>query len=424
MEAEFSFSRRSFFAGGAATALLVSKSALAAAGQSPADAIDVRRFGATGDGTHDDSAAFAAALRTVSTLYVPAGAYLIDRVMIPAGRKIVTDGTSTIFRQRAGTAEGMRLLNVVGSNVRIGDCTVEGNIRRDAGEQRHGILIQASEKTGDLANIVIGNVRGRNLRGDVVYVGCRDGRVASDVRIHDVHGDNVLRNVVSVVGGRRIRIGRITGSYVGLTHFDIEPEDFSGPLIGCEVDAVYGGFVQIAGTTARSFVDQVRIGLLNLVGPVSRSIPLYERGSVRKDALTIRNIRSLEIGRLVARGFDGGAIRQVWDPGALTDQNVHIASAELSDCARAPKARAYIMGSPRATNLSIDSLAVDVTRPGVDVVRDCKEAHIRVVRGRLPKEDRVIARSDAIPEELLYLLGGGALGYGIGRFAQRTSRFG
>ena len=423
MERALILSRRAF-AAGASAALFLPGLASAAGDGGSGRATDVRRFGAAGDGVRDDTASFAAALRASSTLYVPAGTYLVDRVMIPSGRRILTDGPSTIFRQRAGMPEGTRLLNIVGSDVKIGDCTVEGNIGSDAGEQHHGIIAVATPATGDLSNIQLGNISGRNLRGDVVYVGARDGRMVRDIQIGGVQGTNVLRNIVSIVGGREISIGRIGGSYVGLMHLDIEPEDFSGPLIGCKVDAVYGGFVQIAGTTAKSFVDEVRIGLLDLVGPRSRSIPLYEPGSVRKDALSIRNVRSLEIGRLVARGFDGGAIRQVWDPGALTDQNIHISSAELSDCARASKARAYIMGSPRATKVSIDSLAIDVTRPGVDVVRDCKEAHIRVVRGRLPRGARLIARSDAIPEELLYLLGGSALGYGMGRFARRTDRFG
>ena len=149
-----------------------SRSALAqrvsAMAQEPAG-VDVRRFGAIGDGMHDDSAAFAAALARSPSIHVPAGTYLVDRVMIPSGRTVSTDGFATRFRQRPDLPEGTRLLNVVGSNVRIGDCTVEGNIASNRGEQYHGIFVNATEQTGDLTDIVIGNVRGANLRGDVVY---------------------------------------------------------------------------------------------------------------------------------------------------------------------------------------------------------------------------------------------------------------
>ena len=51
----------------------------------------VRRFGALGDGIHDDSAAFHAALAASAAIYVPAGTYLVDRIMVPAGRTILTD---------------------------------------------------------------------------------------------------------------------------------------------------------------------------------------------------------------------------------------------------------------------------------------------------------------------------------------------
>lgn len=418
MQNEFILSRRAF-AGGAAAILFVPDLAIAASSAGSSEGNDVWRFGAAGDGVRDDTAAFAAALRTSATIYVPAGTYLVDRLMIPSGRTIRTDGPSTIFRQRAGMPATTRLLNIVGSNVEIGDCTLEGNIGSDAGEQHHGIIIVATPATGDLSNIRLGNIRGRNLRGDVVYVGARGGRMVQNIRIGAVQGTNVLRNIVSIVGGREISIGRISGSHVGYTHLDIEPEDYSGPVSGCVIEAVRGGFVQIAGSSAKAYVDRVRIGRLDLAGPVPRSVPTYNPGVRRADALTIRNVRSLEIGALIARGFDGNAIRQIWNPGALTDQNIHIASAELIDCARSARAgNAYILGDRRATRLSIDRFKIDLPRPGIDIIRDCKEAHVGVVLGRVPRGSRLIAETEQVPEGLLYVLGAGALVYGASRLVK------
>ncbi len=382
-------------------------------------AANVRRFGVVGDGQHDDTAAFATALRSTSALFVPAGIYLVDRIVVPNGRRILTDGYSTIFRQRAGTPDETRLLNIVGSNVSVGDCSVEGNIATDTGEQRHGIFVAATRETGDLANIALGNVRGRNLRGDVVYVGSRFGYTARNIRIGNVEATNILRNIVSVVGGRNIRIGRITGTYVGYTHLDIEPDDYNGPVIGCSVDSVQGSFVQVAGSSAKAYVDLIRIGLLDLSAPVQRSTPPYPPGVKREDALLIRNVHSLDIYRLLARGFEGNAIRQIWDPGGIADQNIHIASAELSDCARGPRAgRAYILGSEHATRLRIDSLTVRVSEPRIDVVRNCKDAHIGAVNGRLPSGTRLIAESAHVWDPLLYLIGGGAAFYASARLAK------
>lgn len=394
----------------------------AASDQARVGPVDVRAFGAAGDGSRDDTAAFAEAVRTAPAIYVAAGTYLLDEVRIPAGRTIHTDGFSTVFRQRAGTAAGTRLLNVMGSNVRIGDCAVEGNIGSDTGEQHHGIFIEAAPDIGDVADVVIGNVQGRNIRGDVVYIGSANGAAVKRIRVGQVSGSNILRNVVSIVGGYEIAVEGVTGSEVGHTHLDIEPDTYNGPVIGCTIGSVRGNFVQIAGQTAKALVDQVRIGLLDLVGTVRPSTPRYLPGEKRADALILRNVRSLDIGRFVARDFEGSAIRQVWDPGALTDQRVHIADAELTnDCRREGRARAYIQGDRRATRLRIDRLAIDIPRPGIDAVRDCKEARIQAVRGRLPRGSRLVAQPKARPEALIYVVGGGAALYGLARLARRMT---
>ncbi|HEX6073554.1 MAG TPA: hypothetical protein VFY95_11180 [Sphingomicrobium sp.] len=304
----------------------------------------------------------------------------------------------------------------MGSNVRIGDFSVEGNIRTDTLEFHYGLHIRADDTTGDLSNIVVGNVRGANLRGDVVCIDNRDGGFVSGVRIGHVHGTNILRNVVSIVGGRELHIERITGSGIGYTHFDIEPEHFNGPVVGCTVGSIYGGFVQVAGSTPHAYADQVRIGLLDLSSPTTRSVPVYPPGLGRKDALTIRNLRSLEIGHLIARNFEGRAIYQIWNPGALTDQRLHISVAELSNCARDPRlGNAFITGSRFATRLRIDSLMVDRIRAGVSVVRDCKDARIGHLRKALPKGNRLVSDSGPELDKLLYLAGGGAVALGACR---------
>lgn len=406
--------------GGAGCALIVSRTDLAPADPGPGGAVDIRRFGAVGDGTHNDSAALAAALRAAPAVYVPAGTYVVDHVMVPSGRSIHTDGYLTKFRQRPGTPDGMRLLNVIGSNVQIDSCTVEGNIASDRGEQHHGIFIEAGKSTGDLTNIVIGNVHGRNMRGDVVYVGSANGSEAKHIRVGQVFGSNVLRNVVSIVGGIGITVESVRGSNVGYTHLDIEPDNYNGPVIGCVIGSVQGAFVQIAGQTSEAFVDKVKIGLLDLLGNVRSSVPFYLPGAKRTDALTVRNVRTLAIGRLIARDFDGAAIRQIWDPGSLTDQRLHIAIAELrNDCRRVENARAYIQGNRRATRLTIDTLMIDISRGDVDAVLNCKEARIGTVHGKLPTGSHLIAESDASPLGLLYFVGATAAVTGAAHIVRR-----
>jgi hypothetical protein len=368
----------------------------------PGPAVNVRAFGAAGNGLQDDTPAFALALRASQTVYAPAGTYLVETLRLPSGSTLLTDGHATRFKQRRGLPAGVRILTVTGSNVRIGDCTVEGNIATDSGEQRHGVFVGATAETGPISNVSVGNIHGINLRGDAVYVGAWNSEV-SNVEIGDVYGSNILRNVVSVVGGRNISIGHISGSRVGFKHLDIEPDEADGPVVGCNVASVRGGFAQVAGQTPSSYVDNVRIGLVELVAPAPGSIPAYVPGlPLRDDAFVIRNVRSLEIGQIVVRGFIGAAMQQVWNPGALPDQYVHIGNAAFIDCARESGRQAYVEGSRKATHLSIDSLTVEMPRPGIDVVRNCKSARIGRLTRRLPRGSRLIAETSDIATPLAY----------------------
>jgi hypothetical protein len=63
-------------------------------------------------------------------------------------------------------------------------------------------------------------------------------------------------------------------------------------------------------------------------------------------------------------------------------------------------------------------LTLDVPQPGIDIIRGCKEAHVRIVRGRVSSGSRLIAASKEVPEGFLYLLGAGALLYGASRFVK------
>jgi hypothetical protein len=367
----------------------------------PPSGLNVRHFGATGDGLQNDTVAISSALKVSRTLFFPAGIYLVDRLLLPAGTTFLTEGPRTVFQQSSKLAATVRILTIVGSNVRISDCTVRGNIATDTGEQHHGIFAAATAETGNLWNIRIGNVSGADLRGDVVYLGASDGNSLSDVQVGDVVGSNILRNVVSVVGGRNIRIGRISGTRIGYTHLDIEPDEYNGPVIGCSVAAVHGGFVQVAGQTKDAYLDGISFGSLRLNSTRERSVPVYSPGLKRANAIELRNTRSIKIRQLVVAGYTGAAIRQVWDPGELSDQYLHITEAYISDCCK-DGGRAYIQGDRRATRLTIDRLQVGLRRPEVDVVRDCKSARVRVLVDKLRNRGRLVAQAPDVIEPLAY----------------------
>src|SRR5688572_14202773 len=71
--------------GMAAAAAMRHPIALAAEIEAPAGWMDVRKFGAAGDGTKDDSAAFQRALREARKVFVPRGRYLVGNLVMESG---------------------------------------------------------------------------------------------------------------------------------------------------------------------------------------------------------------------------------------------------------------------------------------------------------------------------------------------------
>ena len=197
-------------------------------------------YGVKGDGVTDDTAAIQQCLNDNRVVYfpTPAVAYLITSLDIPANTIINTENINVRFKQASGTNAELRMLYVRGSNVEIGDLTGEGNIATDTDEFKHVLAILTRSPSSsnvrqgaDVAidNVRLGHIRGLNIRGDVVSIGQNANRPITNVYVESAHGDNILRNVVSVVGGDNIYVGRVTGTQVGYMAADIEPDgDYTG----------------------------------------------------------------------------------------------------------------------------------------------------------------------------------------------------
>ena len=88
---------------------------LAAGEPSPAtpDSLNVKDYGAKGDGVSNDyaalSKAFSAAATTGTTVYLPAGTYLVNsRLTVPANVSVIGDGSSRGSRVRWSSAARTR----------------------------------------------------------------------------------------------------------------------------------------------------------------------------------------------------------------------------------------------------------------------------------------------------------------------------
>lgn len=346
--------------------------------QLPAGAVDVRSFGARGDGRNDDTAAIQAALAAASAVLIGEGTFIVNQIRVPSGRSLLTHGHATILRQRPGLPSGTAMLKVVGSNVSIGSLRAIGNIWTDRGEWMHVVEIAATPQTGDLENIQVADIAGQDIRGDVLTIYSSQGRTVSNVRAGRISGSNVYRNVVAVCTGRGVEIAAVEGAGVGYMVFDAEPDGTCAPVSGLRVGSVRGRFAAVVGTDSIRYCEGVHIDVLDLnPSYTTGSSPSYPPGELLVDGLQVRNCRSLRIEQYRARGFHGQAIRQVYDSGDVPRQIISVGRADLSDCCRTERNYlSYIQGAPGVTLLQVDQLNVVIGRPGVAAVKNCYGAQI------------------------------------------------
>ncbi|RSY87010.1 hypothetical protein DAH66_09150 [Sphingomonas koreensis] len=287
--------------------------------------------------------AFAAASN--ATVTFPVGTYTLTTFALPANSTLLTDGPGTVFKQLGSAASIDPVLLIRNaSNVTVESCTIVGIIASweiDGSEFNHGIAIEA--RNGETArNIRIGDITARNIRGDGVYIINWLGGLVAGITIGDVFGDNVLRNIVGIVGGRDIDIGNIDGTAAGYSTLDLEPEgSYSEGVDGVTVRSVRGNLCQVAANPD-TFVRNVRIDRLDTdPGYTADSTPPYERNALspvslhRTDAgLALRNAERVWIGHHRARGHTHHAVMFVPDAPSpapfVTDPTIEIGSVDYT----------------------------------------------------------------------------------------------
>jgi hypothetical protein len=200
--------------------------------------INVRSFGAVGDGVTDDTAAWnrmIAVLRTNGggNVYVPRGDYIIGAHRIPSNVSIVLE-SGTILRDSGllGASERLMAIRPLAPETLVENITIWGYgaklvmNRSDytTGEQRHGVLIV------DAHNVAIYGLESSDTGGDGFYVGIG----SEDVTLVDVRADNNRRQGMSIVSGKRIKVVRPvltnTNGTAPEAGLDIEPNSPSEVL--------------------------------------------------------------------------------------------------------------------------------------------------------------------------------------------------
>lgn len=327
-------------------------------------------FGAVGDGATDDTTAVQRALNLATILHIPGKTFVASTLSVPSNR-IVTFDENAVILQKAGTVSTTRLFIIAGSNVRIGDITIQGQLNQagdTTGEQNHAIFVYATAATGSLAAISIGNIKATNIRGDALCVGTDNNtRSVSQISWGDVIVNNIYRNGISLVGnvfgyrGGTVKpaLGATYGC--GLRDVDLETDTGTGTTTGGRIEAVYGRCVGVAAPTAADFCNGIEFGYLNL-DPVNHnnSNPAYITPDPR--GLVVRNCKYVHVEKAKINGLNGPGVQHLYNGGDITKQTISFGELEITDCCKTDAVYyGFVSGAPGVTRLLIGMFKTDVT---------------------------------------------------------------
>lgn len=211
-------------------------------------AVDVRRFGAQGDGRTDDTISIQAAIDSLPAsggcVYIPPGTYLVDAVRsIRLGNNVTLAMTpQTVLKALPNDAEWSAVLRVADvDNVTILNGVVQGERYEHQGKKGEwgmGVMITGSTR------VTVQGTEANACWGDGFYIGSElVDKLAEDVRLIDVQAGDNRRQGISLICGRNIEIVR---PRIRHTHgtppaagIDIEPNRLSDVLENVRILSPY-----------------------------------------------------------------------------------------------------------------------------------------------------------------------------------------
>jgi hypothetical protein len=369
--------------------------------------------GAVGDDIHDDTIAIQNGINECALqglpfyLHKPAVRWVIDRIVVPAGVTIVTDGYDTVVRHLPQSLADRRAIEIRGSNVKLGDFKFYGNISTDINEQNHAVYIRA--QTESYENIEIGNIWGLNIRGDVLYIGARSPYNVNIVKVGNIYGSNILRNIVSVTGGSNIDIQSIDGDKVGSLAFDVEPEPTYAPVDNVHIGFIRGRGANLAAASAINPISNVRVDKMVLSPSIqAQSEPAYYPELATGHGMVVRNLYSANIGYLEAYGFSKCAIFTIINPGEIGCKSLRIDSVNIHDCSLIDaQYNSFIQGSGGSIEIGSGVINVTGQKSGISGFEKVKISSLTSNLGSA--NDLLIKGVDKVDLNLLDVTGSGTM---------------
>ncbi len=186
-----------------AVAVMFSFVSIPASATAVANSVSVADFGATGNDTTDDTAAFQNAINAAvsgGAVTIPAGTYILGQIRVTKPLEISGVGATSVMKLRSGANQTLLAISNT-SNVTVRDLAIDGNITGQTSGYPHGIQFSATTDS----TVIRVDIRNCEKSGVSVYDGSdrvsvtnsRFDNNENDVEIHSSAYNYCAENVAT-----------------------------------------------------------------------------------------------------------------------------------------------------------------------------------------------------------------------------------
>lgn len=271
------------------------------------NAVSVTWYGARPGDDTSDSLAIQRALNSPYDVYFPPGAWICGTHTISTPKRIW--GSGATITQRSQLSAQARIFTIVSDNVTIENLSVIGQIATQTGEFSHAFCIgrTVSDATAvGVKNIVLRNLNITGIRGDgiiIVASGLAAPYYCENVTVENVVLDNIYRNGVSVISGKKCRFENLRMTRVGLWGFDVEPDISAQTGEEIAVNGYWGPGVAFGHHAALN--QNISFSNFYCDGIRQGSTPAYTANPLFLVGLNVRQTSNITLKNGVVRRFGG-----------------------------------------------------------------------------------------------------------------------